>query len=180
MLPDQAELWTLLATFKATVDVQVSHHSQADGLLVARWTEITFDARRQTDSAADQIFQPVNLSQVISLISLGYLLTADGKASLTATQKAVHCNPHSAAPWSVLFASALPAWSAESSGQRALVGFLIESNVNCWSVSFFLYTIQKPIIIKTRFKSIINRIESSLETATYHEEMLAVSPDVHP
>lgn len=124
MLPNEAELWTLLASFKATVMLQASHPQQSDGLQVARWAEIAFDARRQSDSEVDHIFQPINLSQVISLISLGYLLAGQGATSLIAAQKAVHCNPHSAASWSVLLASALPSWGASSNEQIQRLGWL--------------------------------------------------------
>ena len=119
MLPNVAELWTLLASFKASLTVQTTFHPQtSDGLQVARWAEIAFDARRQSDSAVDHVFQPIDLSQVISLISLGYLLARQGSASLIAAQKAVHCNPHSAASWSVLLAAALPSWGGSDDGDQ--------------------------------------------------------------
>lgn len=111
MLPNVPELWTLLASFKASVAVQASHSRPSDGVQVARWAEIAFGARCQSDSAADHVFQTIDMSQVISLISLGYLLAGEDTTSLTTAQKAVHCNPHSAASWSVLLAAALPFWS---------------------------------------------------------------------
>ena len=126
MLPNVAELWTLLASFKASLTIQTSHSQSSDGLQVARWAEIAFDSRRRTDSAVDHVFLPIDLSQVISLISLGYLLAGQGSTSLVTAQKAVHCNPHSAASWSVLLAAALPSWggSAACGDQLYRLGWL--------------------------------------------------------
>ena len=117
-------LWALLASYKASVAVQSSQPRKTDGLQVARWAEIAFDARRQSDSAVDHVFQQIDLAQVISLISLGYLLAGQSTASLTTAQKAVHCNPHSAASWSVLLAAALPAWGGSGSDQIHQLGWL--------------------------------------------------------
>ena len=115
VLPNVADLWKLLASYQASIAVQTSSSRPSEGLQVARWAEIAFDAQRQTDSAVDVVFQSIDFSQVISLISLGYLLAGQGSTSLIAAQKAVHCNPHSAASWSVLVASALPNWGESAS-----------------------------------------------------------------
>ena len=117
-------MWALLASYKASVAVQSFQPRKTDGLQVARWAEIAFDARRQSDSAVDHVFQQIDLAQVISLISLGYLLAGQSTASLTTAQKAVHCNPHSAASWSVLLAAALPAWGGSGSDQIHQLGWL--------------------------------------------------------
>lgn len=108
MLPNEAELWTLMAQYQASLAAQEDSNQ---GLLVARCAEIAFHARRNEQQSFDEqhIFRPSELSQVISLISLGYLLSGMPTNSLIAAQKAVHCNPHSAASWSVLLCASAQA-----------------------------------------------------------------------
>ena len=115
MLPNEAELWTLMATYQASL---TANDNCRDGLLVARCAEIAFHARRNDQQNIDEqhIFRPAELSQVISLISLGYLLSGNSKDSLIAAQKAVHCNPQSAVSWSVLLAASAQAHPEERLG----------------------------------------------------------------
>lgn len=116
MLPNVADLWTILASYQASRVVHDAPRSSiSQGLLVARCAEAAFDGLRQSDDSVSEQQQEMDMSPVISLISLGYLLAGNGSSSLTAAVKAVHCNPHSAASWSVLLAAALPSWSSSSS-----------------------------------------------------------------
>lgn len=127
MLPNVADVWALLASYQATVLVQSDRPKGFDGLSVARCAEAALDALRQSDdSAAEQhgSFQPADLSQVIALISFGYLLAGNGPASRTAAARAVHCNPHSAASWSVLLAAVEPSWSQPSSSSQQRISWL--------------------------------------------------------
>jgi len=114
MLPNEPELWTLLASYQASlVANQPAPIRPEDGLLVARCAETAFDALRQRDDSVAESKQPsTDVAQIISLIGLGYLLAGKSSSSLTAAVRSVHCNPHSAASWSVLLAAALPSWSS--------------------------------------------------------------------
>ena len=112
MLPNVAELWILLSTFQATLTVEEYPKRPADGLLVARTAEIAHESRRINGSNQDHLFRMFDQSKLISLISLGYLLAGQLRSSLVAAQKAVHCNPQSAASWSILLAAAVPSWTS--------------------------------------------------------------------
>ena len=112
MLPNLPELWVLLSSFQATMAVEDNVKKPADGLLVALCAEIAYATRCLNGSAEDRIFHRFDQSKVISLISLGYLLAGQVRSSLVAAQKAVHCNPHSAGPWSIILAAALPSWTS--------------------------------------------------------------------
>ena len=123
MLPNKPELWTLLASHQASLAQQSTRPE--DGLLVARCAETAFDALRQRDdSVAESKESSTDLAQIISLISFGYLLAGKSSSSLTAAVRAVHCNPHSAASWSVLLVAALPAWSSSASDSEKRLQWL--------------------------------------------------------
>ena len=115
MLPNIPELWILLSSFQATLTVEDFPQRSNDGLLVARCAQIAYESRRIHGSHQNQdhhLFRLFDQSQVIGLVSLGYLLAAQVAKSLVAAQKAVHCNPQSAAAWSILLAAAAPSWTA--------------------------------------------------------------------
>ena len=125
MLPNIADVWAVLASYQATLLVQSPKPQASDGILVARCAQVAFEALRQKDDADRHgTFQSVSVSQVISLIGLGYLMAGKDHASRTAAAKAVHCNPNSAASWSVLLAAVLPLWSEPSSTNQHQLSWL--------------------------------------------------------
>lgn len=120
LLPNVTEMWAMLTSYLANVAAASERPRWFDGLLVARCAESTVFARREHESSADLVFKPMDLSQIISLNSVGYLLAGQGKNSLIAAQKAVHCNPHSAASWSALLSAAVPYWATTAVDDRLL------------------------------------------------------------
>lgn len=118
LLPNVTDLWALLTSYMVNVACAAERPHWYDGLLVARCAESTVFARRENESSTDLVFKPMDLSQIISLNSVGYLLAGQGGNSLIAAKKAVHCNPHSAASWSALLAAAVPYWATPATDDK--------------------------------------------------------------